>query len=101
MWGYLHAAYPKTPSIESRIADAIREPNALLIMMPHDRMAVLSPNSLGLYHLERRNKAPGKNAASTNPMKNRVRRAPVYLPKEQLRQGNVKKCRIYVVVVPE
>jgi hypothetical protein len=52
-------------------------------------------------HLERRNKAPGKNAASTNPMKNRVRRAPVYLPKEQLRQGNVKKCRIYVVVVPE
>ena len=49
MWDYLHAAYPKTPSIKSRITDAIREPNALLIMMPQDKMAVLSPSSLRLY----------------------------------------------------
>jgi hypothetical protein len=78
--------------MELRIAEAMRDPNALLRRMPHERRAVLSDNSFRLYHFEMRNwrrfeyreyrhsqeptKAPGKNAASTNPRKNRVHKAP-------------------------
>ena len=42
-------------------------------------MKVTHPNSSFLYHLLSKNKAPGKNAASTNPRKNRVRRQPTKL----------------------
>lgn len=52
-------------------------------------------------HFDRRNKAPGKNAASTNPMQKRVKMAPAYLHMEWLRQGDVKKHKTYDVVVPE
>ena len=38
------------------------------------------PSSLRLYHFEMRKSAPGKNAASTNPRKKRVRSAPMKLP---------------------
>ena len=34
------------------------EPNALLNIIPHERIAVRKPSSLRLYHFERRNKAP-------------------------------------------
>ena len=48
-----------------RIPEANRVPNALLERLPQNRMAVRSPISSRLYHLEIRNNAPGKNAAST------------------------------------
>lgn len=41
--------------------------------------AVRWPNSLRLYHFESKNSEPGKNAASTNPRKNRVNSAPTKL----------------------
>lgn len=72
---YLHAALPSVPCILSKIADAMREPNALLIRIPHERSAVRAPNSDALYHFERRKRAPGKKAASTNPKRKRVTRA--------------------------
>jgi len=59
--------------------DAIKEPKALLIRLPHERSAVLWPSSLLLYHFDRRKRAPGKKAASTNPRKKRVSNAPTKL----------------------
>ena len=76
---HLQAAWPNLPSIPFKMPDAIRLPNALLMRFPHVRMAVRNPSSVRVYHLERRNKAPGKNAASTKPRKNRVRSAPTKL----------------------
>lgn len=96
---YLHAACPSLPCIPLKIPDAINAPNALLIMFPQYKIAVRSPSSSRLYHFESRNcifqksiiltqcvdtanertNAPGKNAASTNPRKKRVRSAPVKL----------------------
>jgi hypothetical protein len=55
---HLHAGCPKTPSIPSRIPEAMSEPKALLSMLPHVRAAVRKPSSLRLYHFERRNNAP-------------------------------------------
>ena len=55
---HLHAACPKTPSIPSRIPEAMSAPKALLNKLPHERIAVRRPSSLRLYHFERRNKAP-------------------------------------------
>ncbi len=76
---YLQAACPSFPSIPSRIPEAMREPKALLIKLPQERSAVRTPSSLRVYHFERRKSAPGKNAASTKPRKNRVRSAPTKL----------------------
>jgi len=59
--------------------EAMSEPNALLIRIPHERYAVRRPSSERLYHFDRRKRAPGKKAASTKPRKNRVRRAPAKL----------------------
>lgn len=42
----------------SRIPEAMSEPNALLSVIPHERIAVRRPSSLRVYHFERRNKAP-------------------------------------------
>lgn len=45
------------------------------MMRPLYKTAVRTPSSSRLYHLLRRNSAPGKNAASTMPRKSRVQRA--------------------------
>ena len=37
---------------------------------PEYKIAVLNPNSLRVYQAERKNKQPGKYAASTNPRQN-------------------------------
>ena len=50
--------YPKTPSMPSRIPEAMSDPKALLSKLPQKRMAVRKPSSLCLYHFERKNKAP-------------------------------------------
>jgi signal recognition particle subunit SEC65 len=47
--------------MRSRIAEAMRDPNALLRRMPHERRAVLSDNSCRLYHFEMRNYRVGLN----------------------------------------
>lgn len=46
---------------------------------PQYRIAVLRPSSFLVYHLDSRNSAPGKKAASTKPRKNRVSSAPTKL----------------------
>lgn len=51
-----HAANPQIPSITSRIADAKREPNALLMRLPQYRRAVLCESSFRLYHQSAREK---------------------------------------------
>jgi hypothetical protein len=55
---HLHAMYPKTPSISSRIPEAMSGPKELLNILPQARTAVRKPSSLRLHHFERRNKAP-------------------------------------------
>jgi len=75
----LHAAWPNLPCIPLKMAEAMSEPNALLMRRPHESSAVRSPSSDRLYHFERRKRAPGKKEASTKPRKNRVRRAAVKL----------------------
>jgi hypothetical protein len=88
---YLQPEKPSVPSRLPRIPDAKRAPKALLIEAPQARSAVRKPSSfclyleklqdmlfgiaVQLYHRERRNTAPGKNAASTNPIKKRKIRA--------------------------
>ena len=59
--------------------EAMSDPKALLIKLPQERTAVRTPSSDRLYHFDNRNKAPGKNAASTKPRKKRVRSAPTKL----------------------
>ena len=69
---HLHAACPNTPSMPSRIPEAMSAPKALLNKLPHERTAVRRPSSLRLYHFERRNKAPChyKNVLETSAVGN-------------------------------
>jgi hypothetical protein len=46
------------------------------IKLPQKRIAFLVVSSRRVYHFERINSAPGRNAASTNPRKNRVATMP-------------------------
>ncbi len=61
------------------------------------------PSSLRVYHLLRRNKAPGKKAASTKPRKKRVRRTLVKLwaaRGELCSKDRRGKCKTYSLVIP-
>lgn len=97
---YLQAECPSFPSIPSRMPEAIREPKALLIRLPQERTAVRTPSSDRLYHFDNRNKAPGKNAASTNPRKKRVSSAPVKLNLVRMDLNRVFVRGTHLVVIP-
>jgi hypothetical protein len=68
----------------SKIPLAMSAPKALLSRLPQNSKAVRWPSSLRLYHFESKNNAPGKNAASTKPKKNRVMKTPVKLVQYQI-----------------
>ena len=65
---------------------AMRDPKALLMMLPQYNMAVRAPSSDLVYHFDNRKSAPGKNAASTKPRKNRVSSASTKLGDFRLAQ---------------
>lgn len=94
----------------SKIPEASKAPNALLMMFPQYNIAVRRPISSRLYlsmmftpidfnhsskptdHFEITKRAPGKNAASTKPRKNRVSKAPVKLECVEFKWGPFPGC---------
>ena len=59
-----------------RTPAAMRAEKAFEIKLPQKRIAFLVVSSRRVYHFERINRAPGRNAASTNPRKKRVATIP-------------------------
>jgi hypothetical protein len=62
-----------------RTAAPTSEENAFEIRFPQNRIALRSVSSRLVYHLDRMRRAPGRNAASTNPIKNRIATMPAKL----------------------
>lgn len=65
-----HARNPLAPSRPYVIPAEINPENAPESKEPENIIAVRKPSSLRVYQLDKKNKQPGKYAASTNPRKN-------------------------------
>lgn len=65
-----HALNPLAPSSPCIMPAEISPENAPESREPENIMAVRKPSSLRVYQLDRKNKQPGKYAASTNPRRN-------------------------------